>query len=300
MSDLKKRGTGSLAEADAVLVDADTDPGLLRKIRSLFTHFQPTKIELHHVSANGGGTVMMWNKDAIAALIKDGPELMARDVHVSARDDANSYIGLQRYAMLTFVEASKQPLLYKFNVQGGAFQDSEDGGNDLFEGGEGPNPKGVLAMMMRQNNESQKLAVHASANMLRIQQQTIDRYAAQHDQLWQGMSKVVALIQDLSDRQFERDMKREDKLMIRDTVKTVAKAGADALPSIMMRFAPSASNQTEQLLFNFVGKVGEERLGAWIQTLPEEEQQAFLQLYSALQARQNGGSGGNAPPSTGA
>jgi hypothetical protein len=291
----------AIKKENEAIVSSEIDDGLARKVRSMFTYFTPTKMELHH-AMGGGGQVMWWHAEALKQLVgsEGGPDAVARAVQQNARDDAATYTGSQRYVLLTWVDGTKAPMRYGFTVQGGAWAGVEDDEGALFDGGESPNAKGLLAMAMRQANESHKLSVHGAAKMLEVQQRTLDRYAAQQDELFKGLLKVTDLVRELSDQQFERDMKREDKLMVRDVVKTVGKGVSDALPGLMLRFSPSGSSAVEQLVMQFVGRVGEKRLTEFVMTLAPEEQEAFMALYNALIARQNTPGGGtppsNAPP----
>ncbi len=103
-------------------------------------------------------------------------------------------------------------------------------------------------------------------------------------------------MENLADKTFERDMKREDATMKRDLLKLGGQALKDNLPALMMRFNPAGGNVVEQQLLQFLGILGQEKIGAFMADMTDEQRAAFGQLYNTLLARQSSAPQGGSPP----
>lgn len=261
-----------------------SDPELARWIRGNWHTKKIVQISLAHISQNGRSTVSTWDKDK---LVNKDPDTIIQEIYTEAQEDARNFKGPQRYGCFFLEEGSQNPSRKFFVVKG---VDWEEGEGDEMES-EPATGKGHLAQMMRHNEALMRLAIGGAREGQGVLRGIVSDLVQQNRSYQEMHYRVMETYGQLQDRNFERDMDREDKKAMRALKEQAGTMLMGLAPTALSMFASKLSandektqqeNQIKMMVTQFARSLTAEQMEKLLEPLSQEQKISFMQLYNSI------------------
>lgn len=204
---------------------AQVDINFARWARSQLSSKQVSRITLKLQDSTPSGTIVeSWEKNQLAI----SSEEIITAIYTAAEMDARQFAGMQTYFAFFYIDDGKdgQMLRSSFRIQGG-----KGASEDLMsmEGSEAPTGKGLISQLMRHTEASTRTALMGAQAAQNTLVTIINNMSAQLARSEAREIRVMELHENLLDKTFERDMKRENQKSMREVATTL---GNQLLPMI--------------------------------------------------------------------
>jgi hypothetical protein len=290
---------------------AQVDVNFARWARSQLSSKQVSRITLKLQDSTPSGTIVeSWEKNQLAI----SSEEIITAIYTAAEMDARQFAGMQTYFAFFYIDDGKdgQVLRSSFRIQGG-----KGASEDLMsmEGSEAPTGKGLISQLMRHTEASTRTALMGAQAAQNTLVTIINNMSAQLARSEAREIRVMELHENLLDKTFERDMKRENQKSMREVATTLGNqllpmigarligAGGSPMmtpqpqpqpvevpdPSAVQTAPPSGASQEAQVLAfiqQLVVSFTDEQIMVMAGQMDQTQRDGFLQVYKFFKAHQ--------------
>ena len=244
------------------------------------------RIQLLHLASGRQRGVRTWPFPDAGEQADDDIQALISDILKAAQEDAADLFGRQRYGLYAYYETRPDIVAESCTIvmYGGGEGASEE---ESIEN-EGPNQKGLLAMLMRHANASHQLVMQSALGIQRALSETNQLLAGRLTHMEERHYGVLQSFEDLTTQKHGRDLAdKESKVKLR-----ALEEGLDALkmlfPTIVnavagRRLLPEKQSTVDGMIGAFMESIDKEQMDALMGVLKPEQTIVLMTLFNQYQ-----------------